>query len=224
VAAATPAYKTKEIGALITYLTMQMKKHGVEVKLNTEVNGALPDGQKPDVAVIATGAQPACPSFEGAAGMVSAYDVLLKKGAGVGNRVVVIGSSGVGIDVALYLAEREGRKVTVVEQDEEIGGELNEFLHRHTLGMARERGIEFRTGWKVVKAARDRVWARTYRGCEELECDTVVSACGFAPRDVCGLETMLAGKGISVRKIGSAVEAGRIFEATQEGFWAGVEI
>ena len=122
VAASTPAYKTKEIGALINYLAVQMKKHGVEVRLNTEVNGALPDGQKPDVAVIATGAQPACPSFEGAAGVVSAYEVLLNKGAGVGNRVVVIGSSGVGIDVALYLAERKGRKVTVVEQDGEIGG------------------------------------------------------------------------------------------------------
>jgi hypothetical protein len=41
---------------------------------------------------------------------------------------------------------------------------------------------------------------------------------------VVGLEKMLEGKGIAVRRIGSAVAAGQIFEATQEGFWAGVEI
>jgi 2,4-dienoyl-CoA reductase (NADPH2) len=201
-----------------------MKKHGVEVKLNTTVEGELPVGRKPDVAVIATGALPRCASFEGAAGVASAYDVLMNKAAGVGQRVVVIGSSGVGIDVALYLMEKSGRQVTVVEQEEEVGGELNEFLRRHTLGMAQEKGIEFRTGWKVVKATRDRVWAKTNAGCEELGCDTVVSACGFESREVVGLEKMLEGKGIAVRRIGSAVAAGQIFEATQEGFWAGVEI
>jgi 2,4-dienoyl-CoA reductase (NADPH2) len=224
VAASTPAYKSQEIGALIDYLTMLVRKHGVEVKLNTEVGAQLPDGQKPDVVVIATGALPECESFEGADKVLNAYEVLLKKGAGVGDRVVVIGSSGVGIDVALYLMERKGRKVTVVEQDEEIGGEMNEFLRRHTLGLAREKGIEFLTGWKVVKAAHDRVWARTIDGSKELVCDTAVSACGFAPRRAEGLEKMLAGKGITVRVIGSAVKAGKIFEATQEGFWAGVEI
>ena len=192
--------------------------------MNTRVDGQLPEGQKPDVAVIATGALPRCASFEGAAGVVSAYDVLLKEGAGVGQKVVVIGSSGVGIDVALYLMEKSGRQVTVVEQEEEVGEELNEFLRRHTLGMAKEKGIEFRTGWKVVKATKDRVWAKTNAGCEELRCDTVVSACGFESRDVAGMEKTLEGTGIAVRKIGSAVEAGRIFEATQEGFWAAVEI
>ena len=76
----------------------------------------------------------------------------------------------------------------------------------------------------MVKATKDRVWAKTIGGCEELGCDTVVSACGFKPREVEGLEKMVVGKGIAVRKIGSAVKAGMIFEATQEGFWAGVEI
>jgi NADPH-dependent 2,4-dienoyl-CoA reductase/sulfur reductase-like enzyme len=114
VAASTPAYKSQEIGAFIGYLSMLVKKYGVEVKLSTEVDAQLPDGQTPDVAVIATGALPDCPSFEGADNVASAYEVLLKKGAGVGDRVVVIGSSGVGIDVALYLMERKGRMVTVM--------------------------------------------------------------------------------------------------------------
>ena len=34
---------------------------------------------------------------------------------------------------------------------------------------------------------------------------------------------MPVGKGTAVRKIGSAVEAGKVFEATQEEFWVGVE-
>lgn len=36
-AVSTPAYKAQEIGALIGYLSTLVKKHGVEVKLSTEV-------------------------------------------------------------------------------------------------------------------------------------------------------------------------------------------
>ena len=39
---------------------------------------------------------------------------------------------------------------------DEVGGDVNEFLKRHTLGMAKERGIEFLTNCQVIDV--DKNW------------------------------------------------------------------
>ena len=110
--------------------------------------------------------------------------------------------------------------------NDEVGGDVNEFLKRHTLGMAAEKGIEFLTNWKVTGVDSGKVRAQTLLGEQELECDTVVVACGFTPRraEVQDLERMFGQQGAEVRVVGSALEAGMIFEATQSGFWTAVEI
>ena len=63
----------------------------------------------------------------------------------------------------------------------------------------------------------------TLFGEEELECDAVVTACGFTARDS-GLQELFEEEGAEVHVIGSAVQSGTIFEATQSGFWTGVDI
>lgn len=223
-AASTVGYKSKEIGALIAYLETMLKKHGVQIRLSAEIKG--PEGlqDKPEEVVLAIGATPNRPAFEGAEGVRTAFDVLMAKGKGVGKRVVVIGASGVGIDVALYLTESAGCQVTVVEMKDEVGGDVNEFLKRHTLGMAEEKGIKFLTNWKVTAAGATKVHGQTLFGEQELERDTVVAACGFTARPTDALRKAFEEQGAQVHVIGSAVEAGMIFEATQSGFWTGVEI
>lgn len=223
-AAGTVGYKGKEIGALIAYLETMLKKGGVTVRLNSEVKAADVVAGAADVVVLAIGATPRCPDFPGAERAITALDVLLSKADGVGKKVGVIGASGVGIDVALYLTESPGRQVTVLEMKDEIGGDVNEFLKRHTLGMAAERGIRFLTNWRVTAVIPGGVRGQTLHGESDFECDTVVAACGFAPRGSAQLRQAFEKRGAEVHVIGSAVEAGMIFEATQSGFWTAVEI
>ena len=57
-----------------------------------------------------------------------------------------------------------------------------------------------------------------------LSCDTIVSAIGFASQVPQKLKSSLEEKGMEVFTIGSALEPGKIFDATQSGFWTGVEL
>jgi NADPH-dependent 2,4-dienoyl-CoA reductase/sulfur reductase-like enzyme len=223
-AASTPAYKRQEFEALNEYYRFMLSKLGVKVLLNTEIKTKLPDDQRADVVVLALGAVPHSGKFEKNGKVISAFDVLMNRGKGVGNNVVVIGASGVGIDVALFLMEKEGRKVTVVEMLDEVGGDVNEFLKRHTLGMAEQKGITFLTNSEVVGVDKGKVQIKTLLGNKNLKCDTVVSAVGFCSRKSHPLKEVLEKKGAQVFVIGSAIEPGKLFEATQSGFWTAIEI
>jgi 2,4-dienoyl-CoA reductase (NADPH2) len=223
-AAAKVKEKSEELGALIRYYETMLKKHGVEIQLGMEI-GELSDLKlDPEVAVLAIGAEPWLPQFPGSENVVSAYDLLIGNGSAGGKNVVVIGASGVGIDTALYLTEKAERQVTVVEMKEELGGDLNEFLKHHAMVLAKERGIKFLTNWKATGIVAGKLQGQTLSGFQELECDTVVGACGYRARASRQLREAFEKAGVEVHVIGSAFEAGRIFEATQGGFWIGAEI
>jgi NADPH-dependent 2,4-dienoyl-CoA reductase/sulfur reductase-like enzyme len=104
-----------ELHDLVKYLTRGLEKAGVKVVLNREVTPRLIEEMKPDTVVVATGAKPIVPDeVPGLDGknVVQATDVLMGK-VDVGQKVVVIGGRLVGLDVALFLAER-GKDVSVV--------------------------------------------------------------------------------------------------------------
>jgi len=88
---------------------------------------------------MALSAVPACPAFKRSENVAIAFDLIMNKGEGIEKRAVVIGSCGVGIDVGLCLMETEGREVTVVQIEDEIGGDADEFLKRHRPGMRSRR-------------------------------------------------------------------------------------
>ena len=142
-AAAKPAYKAQEIQGVIDYYSVMLNKLGVKVKLNSQIKDSLPDDLEADVVVLATGALPQIPKFKGSENMVTAWDVLMSDAKGVGQEVVVIGASGVGIDVALFLKEKAERKVTVIEKLDEIGGDVNDLIKPNLLKWANEKEIQF---------------------------------------------------------------------------------
>jgi 2,4-dienoyl-CoA reductase (NADPH2) len=223
-AAGKPAYKKQEFEALIGYYSYMMDKLGVKVRTNKEINEELPGDLDPDVVIIATGALTQTPKFKGGENTLTALEVLLNEGKDVLNNVVVIGASGVGIDVALFLMEKEGRKVTVVKKLDEIGGDVNEFLKQHTISMAQEKNIEFLTNSEVTGVDKGKVHIQTLLGEKTLECDSIVSAVGFLSRESNKLRKSLEKKGMQVFVIGSAEIPGKIFQATQAGFWTAVDI
>ncbi len=219
-----PSYKRQEIESVIRYYRVMLEKLRVKVRLNTEATKDLIDFQEADVAVIAVGALPQIPKFDGNEHVVTALDVLLTDGRDVGRDVVVIGGSGVGIDVALFLKEKEGRKVAVIEKLDEIGGDVNDLLKDNILRWAEEKGITFITNCEALSVQKGEISINTLTGESTLSCDTIVSAVGFRSEDSAGLTKTLEEKGIEVFTIGSAQTPGKIFDATQSGFWAATEI
>jgi 2,4-dienoyl-CoA reductase (NADPH2) len=223
-AAAKPEYKRQEMEAIIDYYTHMLEKLGVNVILNKEIKDELPSDIDADIVVLATGAIPQISQWKGSKYMVTALDVLMSGGTEVGQNIVVIGASGVGIDVALFLKENVDRNITVIEKQSEIGGDVNDILKANLLQWADEKEIKFITNCEAVSVEEGKVHVETPSGDETFSCDTIVSAIGFASLVPKKLKTALEEKGIEVFTIGSASEPGKIFDATQSGFWTGVEL
>ena len=224
-AAAVVPEKATEMSTLIGYFETMLSKHGVTVKLDSEITTPEDLPVQPDVVVLAIGAKPDRPDFSGSERVISAVDILAeRKSAAIGRKIVVIGANGVGIDTALYLSQTQHRQITVVDAEHAAGHDLNEFLSLYLVSVSHQRGISFLTDWRVTGVEVDHVRGMTPDGEQTIECDTVVGSCGFSARSSVRLRREFEQLGASVHVVGSALDPGMIFEATQSGFWIGAEI
>ncbi len=118
---------TAEFRNLIEYLSGQLKKLGVEVKLSREAGPADVDELNPDVVIVATGSSMLIPEVaKGRPGVVDHIDALRKRGE-IGHRVIVWGLA-YGAELAISLAE-EGRDVVLIGEGSEktLGGHASNF-------------------------------------------------------------------------------------------------
>ena len=105
-----PPYK-EELANLVKYLSTQMERLGIKVKLEQQVDAVTVEKEKPDVVIIATGASPLVPDIPGATNenVVLATDVL-KGHRQAGQNVIIVGGGMVGCETAEFLAVK-GKKV-----------------------------------------------------------------------------------------------------------------
>jgi 2,4-dienoyl-CoA reductase (NADPH2) len=96
-----------EFAELARDLASQVAVNGVRVVLNSEVDEKVIAAEKPDSIILATGAVPIAPPIKGAGlpHVVQAWDVLQDK-VYTGKNVVIIGGGAVGVETALFLAEK----------------------------------------------------------------------------------------------------------------------
>ena len=88
----------------IRYFRTRLAQEGVDVRLNTKVNADEAATQGFEHVVVATGVSPRALDLEGANGdNVISYIDALTDAKPVGNRVAIIGSGGIGFDVAEYV-------------------------------------------------------------------------------------------------------------------------
>ena len=93
----------------VRYFTHQLTQLGVTVELNKMVSSELLQQQGFDEIVIATGVTPRVPDIPGLDHpKVISYQQLLEQRPELGERVAIIGSGGIGMDVAEYLTAPEG--------------------------------------------------------------------------------------------------------------------
>ncbi|MDD3656843.1 MAG: FAD-dependent oxidoreductase [Atribacterota bacterium] len=210
-----------DISAFVSWLGVQIRKLGVDIKLNTEYTSATSDREKPDLIIIATGSIPLKPPISGIDGenVVTAQDVLLGK-VSTKDKVVVAGGGQVGCETALYLASL-GKQVTIVEMLPIIAGD-EEFTRRIFLMKAvKENNIEYFTDTKVKGINIDCVQCETgQQKTIEIKAATVVLALGMKSNNTLAQE--LEGK-VPIKVVGDAVETRDALEAVREGFLAAVQ-
>jgi NADPH-dependent 2,4-dienoyl-CoA reductase/sulfur reductase-like enzyme len=223
------AYRPEQL-SLIKYLSLGMKKAGVKVHLNREVTSELVQVEKPDAVVTATGARPIVPDIRGINDkkVVQAHDVLSGK-AKVGKEVVVVGGHLVGLDTALFLAEKgKNQRISVVEMQQMAWGASSTtklalmenlvkwgiYLYPHcTLERVTEHGVY------VVWDSGDNFDRKEMIF---LPADTVVLAVGTKCER--SLAEQLSGFMTEVYNVGDSVEARDVVAAIHEGAEVGRKI
>ncbi|WP_136798876.1 FAD-dependent oxidoreductase [Desulfosediminicola ganghwensis] len=229
-------------------LKSKLSASGVEIVLNTSVDRALLDEQRPDELIVATGGKPVTPQIAGVEQdhVVQAWDILSGKYQ-AGRRVVVVGGGAVGVETALKLAEEGtlsgeelkfllvnqaedpaelvrlategGREIVMVEMQEKVGTNFGKTTRWGMLQDVARHRVQALAAAKVLEITATGVCVEVEGNKREIPADTVVLAVGTASEY--SLKADAVELGIRVRTVGDASQPGTVFEACHQGFLAG---
>lgn len=187
-------FKRKEMEAYVTYFERELEHVGVTVEVDSRFTTGSPAAEWADVIVWATGAVPSVAAPDG----LDAVEAM-ERGTRLEGPVVVVGANEIGLNAAAFAAQ-QGLPTTVVAQGAAPGYDMNPILAAHTISLLEGAGVRF------VDAEGDEAGTRLY-------------APDWVPD---GTLQEVAGK--DVLAVGAKLKGGRIYDATQSGFWTGTRI
>lgn len=221
--ASVPDFKT-DLRRLIKYYETQINKLNIDIVMEKEYDTQEIIARNPDVVIVGTGSAPLIPRLPGIRGknVHAAIDVLSRVEE-LGNNIIVAGGGFVGCEVAVYLAQR-GKKVTIIEMKDRILAEPMAYNNLLALSkMVAENGVNIMASTKLVEIKNDEVIIEKPNGVlESIQCDSVVLALGFKPRE--NIKAELEGRIKDVRVIGDALAPRRIKHAVSEGHEVAITI
>jgi len=248
-AAAPPG--REEFRQLAKDLETQIAVKKIPLVLKTEVNEELIEKEKPDMIIIATGAKSLVPILPGIElpHVVESWDVLLDK-VPTGKKVAIIGGGAVGVETALFLAEkgtlsasalkflfvnkaespealyematRGTREITLIEMMDKVGKDIGKSTK---WGMMQDLGrynVNIMAQSKVVAITLDGLTVERDGRIQEVNADTIVLAAGSTSHNP--LESLVEKMGVEYKVAGDAGKVAMAFDAVHQGYKAGLEI
>ena len=206
-----------EITSFLYWQQIMLKKLGVNVILNQQVDKDLIENSDCDVVIVATGGKPIIPEISGVGSknVVTACEILDGK-VFCGQKAVVIGGGQIGTETALHLAVHR-KDVTLIEMTNDLA--IKETAHpREFLLKAVEDSTinvilngcvkDIREDSVVVEIAKDQLI--------EVQADTVILAIGMQEENALSKSIVDCKKKIIT--IGDAKEVRQVMDAVREGF------
>jgi pyruvate/2-oxoglutarate dehydrogenase complex dihydrolipoamide dehydrogenase (E3) component len=185
------------------------------------------DSESPDAVVLATGATPKELDFVDTSDerVVNAWDVLGGQIEPVAQKVVVIGGSMLGCEVAEFMAD-QGNLLSVIKMrpGAEMAEDCEPTNRRGLLDSLQECRVNFLSGFKVEGLTGDGVKLVQRDSGEErtLEAETIVLALGATPER--SLVDNLKKEEIEFHPIGDCRKANNIRQAIYDGALVGRQI
>ncbi|MBM4463039.1 MAG: FAD-dependent oxidoreductase [Chloroflexi bacterium] len=226
--------KRQEIGGIIPWYERQLHKLGVEVRLNTAVDGSLLKQIKPDVVILATGSLPEVPLgfLNGLENIKDIEMVMVDELIGeerlAGDSVLVVGGDQMGVQVADYLTEM-GKTVYVVEKGPQFAPKMAYNDSFFLLQRLTDKGVKmYDNVEKVEILPDDEIWI-VRRGTREKlpPVETIVLASDRRPNVYLGEVAEKAGSETHIIGDASGVAAegqGTLMAAISAGYNAGRQI
>ncbi|MEX0807154.1 MAG: FAD-dependent oxidoreductase [Dongiaceae bacterium] len=209
-----------EFGGIVTNLTREIELAGATVRTRTRVDRALVEAEKPDVVIVATGAEPYLPEFEGREGghVVTAWQVL-KGEANVGGSVIVADwrCDWIGMGIAEKLA-RDGCRVRLCVDGLHAGQALPFYVRDSWAGILHKLGVEIVPYARLFGVDGDTAYFQHATSGEAMifeGVETVVTSLGHTR--VATLEDELEGWSGEVHLIGDCATPRTAEEAVLEG-------
>jgi len=223
----------EEFDETLRYYARRMNQLGVDLRLKRKAEES--DLEDFDRVVLASGVVPRIPDIEGSDHpMAMTYTELLTGARKPGRKVCIVGAGGIGVDVAVYLAERDGRSHTdptafrrrwgvnarpePVDPPHEIillqrrkgkmgagPGKTTGWVHRLTLQKA---NVEMVPGVTYRRIGNDGLTVEVDGELRTIPCDSVVLCAG--QESVRDLESALDAAGTPVHVIGGAAHAAKL--------------
>ena len=179
----------RDIIGIARFLTSEMTRLGVAVRLSTLADADDLPELEPDVVIVATGGTPNVGYFAGRELATTAWDILSGQ-ASPGREVMILDESGgpTSLSTAEVMATA-GVKVELVTPDRALGMELSDSNLGAHMNELYKLGVAIRPDTKLVSVARsgnrlEATLASTYSGKREARLvDQVVGDCGTLAND-----------------------------------------
>jgi len=248
-AAAPPG--REEFARFARDLARQMELRNIPAVFNSDVDEFLIRAEKPDHIILATGSSPWAPEFPGLnlPHVANAWDVLDNK-SHTGARVAIIGGGAVGVETALFLAEKGtlsadmvkfllvnqaenletlyematkgSKKIILIEMLDKIGKDIGKSTKWGMMQDLGRFGIQTMTNTKVIRITPQGLEVDQGGQIRQMEADTVVLAAGSKPDT--RLVSILKNTGIPFDIIGDAQKVATAFDAVHSGHQTGISI
>ncbi|NQU13463.1 MAG: FAD-dependent oxidoreductase [Desulfobacteraceae bacterium] len=210
------------IASLIRYYTTQMALLRVQVTLKKEATPEVISAMKPDVIILAAGAEPFRLGLPGSnLPNVFLAEACMNDLDSLGNSVIIIGGGLLGAELAEALADH-GKSPVLVEQLDSIAGDAGFIVKKELLKSLCSRGVKMLVGTKVVAISQNGIIVERLGEREILEGDSVVLAIGYRPK--MGLVQHLDLRDTEFHQVGDIVAARTIMDAIEEGNRVGLLI
>ena len=213
-----PIYR-KKMTWHIDYLSNEMKRLNIDVRLNTEATVEEIITYNPYAVLLATGGIPKLPQVEGNdLDHVYTYeDVKLQEKVFTNNRVTVVGSGMTCHGTVRRLAEA-GNDVTYVEIPTKASERIGPETRLRLLGKLKQENVDIVTNHKLVKILSDSIIVEDLVSGKhsEIESEYIIVAMGVEAYNP--LEKTLRDQMENVFVLGDAAGYGSLSEATRDGF------
>ncbi|RJQ57480.1 MAG: FAD-dependent oxidoreductase [Desulfobacteraceae bacterium] len=216
--AAKPLFRG-EYEQVIRYLSNQLKKAGVQIKLGQAVDKALVYAQQPDAIVVATGATPFRAFIPGRDNPhVYTYLDILSGSVKPGKKVAVVGGQKIGCEVAEFIADKGSEVVLIDPTDtfcQDAGQKIRWLLMER---LENESKIEMRLKTTVEKIADSSITVQKEGKIEQIDgIDMVVLCIGKVSTNELADALKADARVPEIYMVGDCIRPRKITEAIAEG-------